>query len=92
MLDSMPRIYKGVLRNNHIEWQGEAPPPGRSVRIQATVSDEIESDDSTRGARMAAALEKLAENDTFSEINEPVEWQRRIRQDRPLPGQENNPA
>ena len=92
MLDSMPRIYKGVLRNNQIKWQGEAPPPGRSVRIQATVLDDSENDDSTRGARMAAALEKLANNGAFREIKDPFEWQRHIRQDRPLAGQAYNPS
>ena len=38
--------------------------------------------------RMAEALEKLAASDAFSEISDPVEWQREIRKDRPLPGRD----
>jgi hypothetical protein len=29
-------------------------------------------------------LEQLAKSDTFSNIGDPVEWQRQLRQDRPL--------
>lgn len=34
------------------------------------------------------SLEKLAKMKAFSEIDDPVEWQREIRRDRPLPGRE----
>jgi hypothetical protein len=37
---------------------------------------------------MAEALENLAALDAFSEISDPVEWQREIRKDRPLPGRD----
>ncbi len=83
----MPRIYEGVLKNDHIEWRGESPPKGRSVQIQATVLEE--KSDPERGARMAASLSKLAESDVFKRIGDPVEWQRQIRKDRPLPGRED---
>ena len=39
-----------------------------------------------RGRRMRAALDKLAAADAFADIEDPVEWQRDIRRDRPLPG------
>jgi len=32
------------------------------------------------------SLEKLAKMKVFSEIKDPVAWQRQIRKDRPLPG------
>ena len=32
------------------------------------------------------SLEKLAKMKVFSDIKDPVEWQRQIRKDRPLPG------
>jgi bifunctional DNA-binding transcriptional regulator/antitoxin component of YhaV-PrlF toxin-antitoxin module len=38
------------------------------------------------GRRMAAALEKLAASGAVARIEDPVEWQREIRRDRPLPG------
>ncbi len=37
------------------------------------------------GAKMAAALGKLAQINAFSTIKNPVEWQRQIRKDRKLP-------
>lgn len=41
-----------------------------------------------RGKRIKAALQTLAELGTFADITDPVEWQRQIRKDRPLPGRE----
>ena len=41
-----------------------------------------------RGKRIKAALKTLAELGTFADITDPVEWQRQIRKDRPLPGRE----
>ena len=42
-----------------------------------------------RGKRIKAALQRLAELNTFADIKDPVEWQRQIRKDRPLPGRES---
>lgn len=39
-----------------------------------------------RGQRIRAALHTLAELNTFSEVDDPVAWQKKIRQDRLLPG------
>ena len=47
-------------------------------------SDEVETR-RERGRRMADALEQLANRNAFSEITDPVAWQRETRQDRPLP-------
>jgi hypothetical protein len=41
-----------------------------------------------RGNRIVEALQALAELGTFADIEDPVEWQRQIRKDRPLPGRE----
>lgn len=43
----------------------------------------------TRIARGIAALERLAEMGAFDHIEDPGEWQREIREDRPLPGRED---
>ena len=83
----MSRVYEGVLKNDHIEWRGEPPPKGRPVQIQATVLEE--KPDAERGARMAASLSKLAKSGTAKKFGDPVEWQRQVRRDRPLPGRED---
>jgi hypothetical protein len=49
---------------------------------------EEEATGERRGGQMAEALSKLAESGAFSAIDDPSEWQREIRQDRPLPGRE----
>ena len=41
--------------------------------------------DAVRGKRIKSALQKLADLGTFAEIADPVEWQKQIRKDRPLP-------
>ena len=53
------------------------------VRSAPPVSVEAE-----RGKRIKAAFLKLAELKVFADIKDPVEWQRQIRKDRPLPGRE----
>jgi len=47
----------------------------------ATAEDE-------RRKRLKKAFETLAEMGTFADITDPVEWQRQIRKDRPLPGRD----
>ncbi len=54
-------------------------------RAQAARSPQAEDE---RGKRIKDSLHALAELGTFRDINDPVEWQRQIREDRPLPGRE----
>jgi hypothetical protein len=39
-----------------------------------------------QGRRIKKSLEQLAKLKVFSDITDPVDWQRKTRQDRPLPG------
>lgn len=39
----------------------------------------------TNGKEVVAIMQALADSQSFSEIKDPVAWQREIRQDRPLP-------
>ena len=41
-----------------------------------------------RKERLRQAFATLAKLGTFADISDPVEWQRQIRKDRPLPGRE----
>ena len=81
----MLRTYEGTLKGNQIDWNGEAPAPERALRVHVTVLDEEDADES-QGRRMAAALERLAECGAFAGIDDPSEWQREVRTERPLPG------
>jgi len=42
--------------------------------------------DKERGKRIKASFQQLEKMKTFSEIADPVKWQREIRHDRSLPG------
>ncbi|MCC6601657.1 MAG: DUF2281 domain-containing protein [Anaerolineae bacterium] len=44
--------------------------------------------DAERGQRIKTAFQTLAKLNTFGDIDDPVAWQKRIRQDRPLPGRD----
>lgn len=45
-------------------------------------------DKTERGQQVAAILQELADLGAFSEIEDPVKWQRNIRADRALPGRD----
>jgi len=73
-----------------LEWTDPAPTDLNAEQpVEVTiVSSLTDSDVVARGRRMVEILEKLAAMNAFSEISDPVEWQREIRKDRPLPGRE----
>jgi hypothetical protein len=48
----------------------------------------VASSDTERTQRLRNAFAALAEMKTFSNITDPVEWQRQIRKDKLLPGRE----
>lgn len=83
----MLRTYEGTLKGNQIDWSGEAPDSKQTLHVHITVLDE-EDTHGQRGRRMAAALKDMAQIGGFSEVADPSEWQREIREDRPLPGRE----
>jgi hypothetical protein len=85
------RTYKAVLRGNYLEWLDEAPDynEDRLVNVEVTILEEsLPSKTSLRGQQMAIILKKLAETKVFSEIQDPISWQREERKDRLLPSRE----
>ncbi len=92
---AMLPTYKAILRGNRLEWRGNVHqylPADRPVAVHVTLLDEtlIETDSSEtgQGARMAAALERLAEIRALADISDAAAWEREARQDRALPGRE----
>lgn len=84
--------YKAVLRGNQLEWRGEQPAnlnDEREVEALVTIlrEDKTRSNDE-RGNKMREALEKLAAANSLQEISDAVEWQRKQREDRSLPGRD----
>ena len=85
----MPRTYGAILKGNRLEWVRKALDyeGNCSIPVKVTILEEgALPKNIPRGQEMAAILEKLAESGAFSEIEDPVSWQREIRKDRALPG------
>jgi len=59
-------------------------PVAKLIKLESAAPE----DAAARGLEMARLLEQLAARDPFSEISDPVTWQREARQDRPLPDRE----
>lgn len=55
------------------------------LREQIQKKSEV-ADREERGRQIRAAFQSLAESGAFADIEDPVEWQREMRKDRPLPG------
>lgn len=82
------QTYRAVLKGSRLEWTDPGPVDLKPEQpVEVTILDEPPQTEDRR-KRMAEALEKLAAADAFSEISDPVEWQREIRRDRPLPGRD----
>jgi hypothetical protein len=82
--------YRAILKGNRLEWIETEPEHLEAEQaVQVTILDSPdEIDVSTQGQRMAKALEQLAATNALIHIQDPSEWQREIRKDRPLPGRE----
>lgn len=82
----MLKTFDAILKNNSIQWIDKTPEIDldNSIKIQVTFLEEnLLIENKSNGQKMAKALKKIAHNNTFSKIN-PSEWQKEIRQDRPL--------
>ncbi|PLS80331.1 MAG: hypothetical protein CYG59_08525 [Chloroflexi bacterium] len=90
----MLSTYKAMLNGDRLEWSDEAPElvvDGQPVPVHVTILDEslLQSQRHAGGQHMAAALERLATRGGLANMPDPVTWQREIRQDRNLPGQDS---
>ena len=85
--------YEGVLRGNSIEWRNGAPPglaSDQPVKVYVTLAERLGSSENApdRGQRMAAALEHLAALRPAIAIEDPMQWEREMRRERPLPNRD----
>ncbi|MFH1115878.1 MAG: hypothetical protein V1792_18360 [Pseudomonadota bacterium] len=89
----MLSTYKAVLRGDRLEWSTDAPKlmdREDAVPVYVTLLDEPTCDEaqSSRGQRMAEALEQLAEIHAVAEMQDAAGWERDTRHDRSLPDRE----
>lgn len=88
----MIATYKARLHGNRLDWQDEAPaqlPDDAPVLVTLLPTENATPQPHVPTGRKAAEiLRRLARENPFPSIPDPVAWQREIRQDRPLPGRE----
>lgn len=84
----MERVYNAILRGDRVEWIDEVPEGTDSARVQIVLAQEEQDTSQARGEAMARALEALADRGGIRAIAEPGDWQREVREDRPLPYRE----
>ena len=90
----MLRTYRAVLRGRVLEWQYEQPlnlPTERPVTVHVTILEEqLTASQPQQGQQMAAVLEQLAQLPSTLGTVDAVQWERAIRQERNLPGREED--
>lgn len=87
----MRRAYKALLHGDRLEWLDGSPDAEGPIEVEITIASE-------NGNQLPGDEEKsvfdlfqeLADMGAFSEIEDPVAWQREIRKDRPLPFRDND--
>lgn len=84
----MSNIYRAILTGDRLQWAGDAPDvlrQGHSIPVYVTIpSQASDVADSERGTRMAAILEQIANLPAAVQIEDPVAWQRELREERSL--------
>ncbi len=95
MQEAILPTYTAILRGDRLEWRGSSrqhPPTDRPIAVHVTLLDEplseVDVHENGQGARMAAALERLAELRALAEIDDAAAWERATREDRALPGRD----
>ncbi len=89
----MLSTYKAILRGNRVEWRGDVDAhvaTDQAIVVHITILDEplVLTDTRDQGRRMAEILGRLAKLRTFSDVVDPAQWEREVRQERTLPGRE----
>ena len=79
--------YPAILRGGSLDW-GDGPPPlpPGPVLVHVTVLSSVTP--AANGPAMVAALEGLAAAGGPGGFGDSVDWQREVRDDRPLPGRD----
>jgi len=90
----MLNTYRAVLHGDRLEWRDEEPeklPADRGIEVVVTILGHSDPPAvaRTRGVAMAAALERLAAAGGPESFGDAAEWEREVREERPLPGRES---
>ncbi|MEK8017474.1 MAG: hypothetical protein VSS75_011450 [Candidatus Parabeggiatoa sp.] len=85
----MLQTYNALLNNDCLQWLDQIPPESqqRSIKVLVTILDELPKPELSANNKAIEILQKIADNGGPG-IDDPVAWQREMRQDNPLVGRE----
>lgn len=94
----MLKSYEAIYNEGRVEWVGEAPTIAHArvlVVVEETLGETAAPNPKriTNGDSLAEFIEQWDESarrTLVEKFGDPVEWQREQRQDRTLPGREND--
>lgn len=90
----MLSTYQAILRGEVLEWLVDKPQnlaSEHAVSVYVTIlQEEVPVVVTERGLRMAAALEQLAQMQSELSALDAIQWEREVRQERGLPGRDND--
>jgi len=70
------------------QFQAEALDFIQFLKLKISKKDAMNQTGEPNGAKLAKLMAEASKKNLFSEIKDPVAWQREICKDRPLPGRE----
>ena len=70
------------------QFQAEALDFVQFLKKKISQKEKNHKTEETNGTRLAKLMAEASKKNLFSDIKDPVAWQREIRKDRPLPGRE----
>jgi len=78
----MSESYRAILVDGQLRWLDDVPDVLRhgteDVQVNVTIEEQEEGNNEDE---LSSLLDELAEADPFSDIDDPVEWQRELRQE-----------
>jgi len=82
----MLSTYRAILNGDKVVWLDKPPAELNGVEVHITLLKEVTlPSQSERSKSIAEILTRLAKVNPFRDIEDPVKWQREMRQDKDLP-------
>lgn len=80
----MSESYRAILVDGHLHWLDDVPDAIRQGTGELRVRVTVEEVDGQNKGELEILLDELADADPYSDIDDPVEWQRELRRERDL--------
>jgi len=77
----MPESYRAILVDGQLRWLEDVPERIRHGTERVCVRVTVEEGDPQDQSELRSLLDDIAEDDPFSGVEDPVDWQRRLRRE-----------